>query len=158
MVARWWGKVYICNQDWFNKLMSTREMCSRATFEARCIYWSLIWTLSDCVAGLDPLTHFIRSQHCPSFPFESHVKPLRETRNLASKIAQDWECRACAKHAWGWQFDLQHKVEEKKSIKSSSVTSLSQNRILIIKFRNNVDLFELLSRQKALTYGVEAIG
>lgn len=32
-----WGKVSICNQDQFNKLMSTRGLCSGVAFQARCI-------------------------------------------------------------------------------------------------------------------------
>lgn len=29
----------------------------------------------DDVAGLDPYTHLIKSQHCPYLPSESHVNP-----------------------------------------------------------------------------------
>lgn len=38
-------------------------MCSGVAFQARCIDWSLIWTLSGGIAGLDFFTHFPKSQH-----------------------------------------------------------------------------------------------
>lgn len=50
-------------------------MCSRPAFQACSIYWSLIWTLSDRVAGVDLFTHFAKSQHY-LLPFE---KPREAT-------------------------------------------------------------------------------
>lgn len=84
MVAGWdGGKVYICNQGRFNKLMSTRGMCSRPAFQAHC--YLLIPHLDfELCCWLGPFSPVLpKVSTTPSFPFESHVKPLRETRHLA---------------------------------------------------------------------------
>lgn len=69
MVARWdGGKVYICNQGRFNKLMSTGGLCSGPAIQAYCIYWSLTWTLSGYVVGLDPNPFYQVSTAPPTPP------------------------------------------------------------------------------------------
>ena len=95
MVAKWdGGKVYICSQGQFNKLMSTREECAQGLPFRHVVFTdpsSGLWVIVLLAWTFSPILPKVSTT---SSPLNSHVKPLRETRHLATFWFQNSSVRS----------------------------------------------------------------